>query len=73
ARRSLVFAKHLRKIEDKFRQEILNSDDEKDSTVTKKDWRKTRRRKAVLWEDHTLLFISDVRTSSMQGKTSFQH
>jgi peptide-O-fucosyltransferase len=35
----------LRKIGDKFRQEMLNSDDEKDSTVMKKDWRKNNKKK----------------------------
>lgn len=40
----MVFAKHLRKIGDKFRKEILNSDDETDSTVMKKDWRKNKKK-----------------------------
>ena len=40
----MVFAKHLRKIGDKFRQEVLNSEDEKDSTVMKKDWRKNKKK-----------------------------
>jgi peptide-O-fucosyltransferase len=34
----------LRKIGDKFRQEMLNSDDEKDSTVLKKDWHKNKKK-----------------------------
>ena len=40
----MVFAKHLRKIGDKFRKEVLNSDDEKDSTVMKNDWRKNKKK-----------------------------
>ena len=34
----------MRKIGDKFRQDVLNSDDEKDSTVMKKDWRKNKKK-----------------------------
>lgn len=39
-----MFAKHLRKIGDKFREDVLNSNDETDSTVMKKDWRKNKKK-----------------------------
>lgn len=39
-----MFAKHLRKEGDKFRKEVLGSEDEKDSTVMKKDWRKNKKK-----------------------------
>lgn len=38
ARRSLVFATHLRDEGDKFRKEFLQSDDEKDKTPYTEDW-----------------------------------
>ena len=38
-----MFAKHLTKVGDKYRKEVLNSDDESDSTVMKKDWRKNKK------------------------------
>ena len=40
----MIFAKHLRKEGDKFRKEFLNSEDENDSTVMKKDWRKNKKK-----------------------------
>ena len=42
ARRSLVFAKHLRQIGDEFRKTELNSTDEQDGTITEDDWTKMR-------------------------------
>lgn len=44
ARRSLVFAKHLRDEGDKFRREKLNSTDEEDKTVMDDDWRNNRKK-----------------------------
>ncbi|XP_029190508.1 GDP-fucose protein O-fucosyltransferase 2-like [Acropora millepora] len=44
ARRSLVFAKHLRDEGDKFRKEVLKSDDERDATVMDPDWTKNQKR-----------------------------
>lgn len=40
----MVFAKHLRKIGNNFRQEHLNSNDKKDLTELKYDWRKNERK-----------------------------
>lgn len=44
ARRSLVFAKHLRAEGDKFRREVLKSDDERDATVMDPDWTKNQKK-----------------------------
>ncbi|GAB1607368.1 GDP-fucose protein O-fucosyltransferase 2-like [Argonauta hians] len=44
ARRSMVFAKELRSIGDKFRAEFLNSTDETDRTIWDSDWRKMIRK-----------------------------
>ncbi|XP_060138459.1 GDP-fucose protein O-fucosyltransferase 2 isoform X2 [Zootoca vivipara] len=41
-RRSMVFAKHLRVVGDKFRTKFLNSTDEKDKTQYSEDWRKIK-------------------------------
>lgn len=38
ARRSLVFARHLREEGNKFRKEFLQSDDKKDKTPYNEDW-----------------------------------
>ena len=41
ARRSQVYAKHLREVADKFRSDFLDSDDKKDKTpYNEDDWRK---------------------------------
>jgi len=40
ARRSLVFAQHLREVADKFREKKLKSTDDKDKTPYADDWRK---------------------------------
>lgn len=37
-RRSMVFAKHLRLIGDKFRAKYLNSTDNQDQTIYSEDW-----------------------------------
>lgn len=37
-RRSMVFAKHLRLIGDKFRAKHLNSTDNQDQTIYSEDW-----------------------------------
>ncbi|XP_073237270.1 GDP-fucose protein O-fucosyltransferase 2-like isoform X2 [Porites lutea] len=44
ARRSLVFAKHLTAEGDKFRKEILKSEDNKDGTVMDEDWTKNHKK-----------------------------
>lgn len=44
ARRSMVFAKSLRDIGDEFRQEELDSTDEKDNTVFEEDWTRMKRK-----------------------------
>ncbi|XP_068743866.1 GDP-fucose protein O-fucosyltransferase 2-like isoform X1 [Montipora capricornis] len=44
ARRSLVFAKHLREEADKFRREVLKSDDERDVTLMDPDWTKNQKK-----------------------------
>ncbi|VDN06545.1 unnamed protein product [Thelazia callipaeda] len=44
ARRSMRYAKHLRLIADKFRQERLNSNDAKDRTVLPDSWKTTRKK-----------------------------
>ena len=46
ARRSLVFAKHLRDEGDKFRRELLKSDDERDATVMDPDWTKNQKKES---------------------------
>ena len=38
-----MFAKHLRDEGDKFRQEVLKSNDEKDATILNIDWTKNRK------------------------------
>ncbi|XP_077524828.1 O-fucosyltransferase 2 [Amblyomma americanum] len=38
-RRSMRFASRLRDVADKFRQDVLNSDDERDDTVLEEDWK----------------------------------
>ncbi|KAK8760247.1 hypothetical protein V5799_028485 [Amblyomma americanum] len=38
-RRSMRFASSLRDVADKFRQDVLNSDDERDDTVLEEDWK----------------------------------
>ncbi|XP_041371962.1 GDP-fucose protein O-fucosyltransferase 2-like isoform X2 [Gigantopelta aegis] len=43
ARRSMVFAKHLRDLGDQFRKEFLNSTDETDNTILEEDWTKMKR------------------------------
>ncbi|XP_020601526.1 GDP-fucose protein O-fucosyltransferase 2-like isoform X2 [Orbicella faveolata] len=47
ARRSLVFAKHLREEGDKFRREVLKSDDERDATVMDADWTKNQKKEGT--------------------------
>ncbi|KAK3713863.1 hypothetical protein QZH41_010916, partial [Actinostola sp. cb2023] len=47
ARRSLVFAKHLRNEGDKFRREQLNSSDEDDETVMDDDWRNNQKKEGT--------------------------
>uniref|UniRef100_A0A4W3HAF9 GDP-fucose protein O-fucosyltransferase 2 n=1 Tax=Callorhinchus milii TaxID=7868 RepID=A0A4W3HAF9_CALMI len=42
ARRSMVFAKHLRMVGDEFRAKYLNSTDEVDKTVYNEDWTKMK-------------------------------
>lgn len=38
----MVFAKHLREIGDKFRNDHLNSNDENDKTALDSDWTKNK-------------------------------
>ncbi|EDO42964.1 predicted protein, partial [Nematostella vectensis] len=47
ARRSLVFAKHLRDEGDKFRRKVLQSTDEEDNTLMDEDWRKNKKQEGV--------------------------
>lgn len=42
ARRSMRFAKHLRRIGDSFRSTYLNSTDAEDKTALKDDWRRMK-------------------------------
>uniref|UniRef100_UPI00358F2B64 GDP-fucose protein O-fucosyltransferase 2 isoform X2 n=1 Tax=Myxine glutinosa TaxID=7769 RepID=UPI00358F2B64 len=42
ARRSMVFARHLRKVADAFRAQYLNSRDDNDKTPYTEDWRKMK-------------------------------
>lgn len=42
ARRSMVFAKHLRVVGDEFRAKYLNSTDELDNTIYNEDWTKMK-------------------------------
>lgn len=44
ARRSMRFAKHLRRIGDSFRSTYLNSTDTEDKTALKDDWRRMKRK-----------------------------
>ena len=44
ARRSMIFAKHLRDAGDEFRAEELESTDEKDNTIFDNDWTKMKRK-----------------------------
>ncbi|XP_064608474.1 GDP-fucose protein O-fucosyltransferase 2-like isoform X2 [Liolophura sinensis] len=43
ARRSMVFAKHLKNLGDEFREKYLDSIDEKDKTVMEDDWTSVRK------------------------------
>ena len=43
ARRSLVFAKHLRDEADTFRKDVLQSNDKDDETILEDDWTKNKR------------------------------
>jgi len=47
ARRSMRFAKHLVKIAEDFRKDILSSNDVDDNTVVDKDWRKHKAERTV--------------------------
>lgn len=42
-----MFAKHLRQEGDKFRREVLKSDDERDSTVMDIDWTKNKKKEGT--------------------------
>ncbi|CAL4144320.1 unnamed protein product, partial [Meganyctiphanes norvegica] len=44
ARRSMRFAKHLKKEADQFRAKYLDSDDQRDKTEVEDDWRDTKKR-----------------------------
>ena len=42
-----MFAKHLREEGDKFRREVLKSDDERDATVMDADWTKNQKKEGT--------------------------